>query len=196
MPSCQMIKKTFVLILFILTIAAPETGVAAGGFGSLRHRNLGKYLKEAPQAVADAIWSCLQSPTGEIEAELMQEAIDGGFARQIVRHLCNLAQKKVEEDGNTLQIEKELEKVEKMPVAQQEEGKKLDHRSYQPKGLWNMSDEQHQALSRAVMTAIRSPTKQVHPKALSEAVATGMKAETVIASVGIAVDSAVPQKNG
>mmetsp|Transcript_4870 Transcript_4870/g.5644 ORF Transcript_4870/g.5644 Transcript_4870/m.5644 type:complete len:202 (+) Transcript_4870:83-688(+) len=199
MTFCQNISNAFLLLLIVLTFIASEKGVAAGDFGFLRHRHLSQYLEKSPRAVADAIWSCVQSPTGEIEEKLMQIALDSGFARQTVRHLCRLARQKVEEDGSTEKLEEDLAKVKDLPVTPKEEPEKEEkkvHEGYKSKALWNMSFEQHQALSKAVLSAIRSPTKEIDPKAMSEAIATGVTKETVIASLNVSLgtSSSLPKK--
>jgi len=121
-----------------------------------------------PRAIADALLSSLNL---EVDPEAMDRAGEVGFSRQQVRHLAHLARKKIESDGNPNQVEEDLKKFREMKFSGSTTetfvGNEIER-------LAEMSPEQHQALSEALVTATRSSTNEIDPNAMEKALEVGV----------------------
>eukprot|EP00548_Thalassiothrix_antarctica_P004709 CAMPEP_0194144514 /NCGR_PEP_ID=MMETSP0152-20130528/13562_1 /TAXON_ID=1049557 /ORGANISM="Thalassiothrix antarctica, Strain L6-D1" /LENGTH=203 /DNA_ID=CAMNT_0038844403 /DNA_START=57 /DNA_END=668 /DNA_ORIENTATION=+ len=147
---------------------------------SIKNRSI-----EARQALSNAILSSVRSSSGDFEEKALDEAIDFGFGRQQVRYMSRLALKQKKADGGSIErIEKDMERLVSpdmaFPISEDEEeevdGTVYDY-NYRPKGSWHTSQETHVLVSTAILTAIRSPTSEVDPKALEDAIAAGVSRE-------------------
>jgi len=154
---------------------------------------------EARQALSNAILSSVRSDTGKVDEKALEEAVEFGFGRQQVRHMSRLAVNQVRVDGGSMErIEKDMERFTSpdyvFPSTDEEEEEKDDDGNtivydytYVPKGAWHMSTETHVLISKAVLTAIRSPTHEVDPKAMEDVLEAGLSREDILKYVNVAI---------
>lgn len=156
----------------------------------------------APRAIADAIESAVNSGSGEVDPEALQLAVDTGWTSDEVHNMARLALKSIHDhDGDKSRVLSDLRRLRTMKG--QKRPQKEDSNSntwtsgYKPKGSWTMSYKEHRALSKAVLTAIRSPSHDVDPVAMEEAIKEGVSREMVMEAIDSAlnnIDAALEKK--
>mmetsp|Transcript_34665 Transcript_34665/g.38317 ORF Transcript_34665/g.38317 Transcript_34665/m.38317 type:complete len:200 (+) Transcript_34665:186-785(+) len=183
----MIISLIYCVFLVLLVIGIPH-GVAASTDnenpkvkrGHLRGFSVKKRSLDARKALLNAIFSSL--PSGDIDEKALDEAVNFGFGRNQVRYMSRLALKQKEsEEGSIERLKKDMERLVSpdmaFPISEDEEeevdGTVYDY-NYRPKGSWHTSQETHVLVSTAILTAIRSPTSEVDPKALEDAIAAGI----------------------
>mmetsp|Transcript_2527 Transcript_2527/g.3856 ORF Transcript_2527/g.3856 Transcript_2527/m.3856 type:complete len:343 (+) Transcript_2527:70-1098(+) len=146
-------------------------------------RNLRSMVASSPGArtsLADALLSAIRSPTREVEESLLKAAEITGLGREQVRHMARTLTKKMETEGTKPEeLEKEIKRLREVPKEKPVNVGDV----YKPKGSWTYSFKQTRALSKAVLTAVRSSDGSVDPDALENAVAEGVDPSDILQSV-------------
>lgn len=156
----------------------------------------------APHAMANAIESAINSEAGKVDSEALQLAVKSGWTSDEVNHMVRLALNSIHDHaGDKLQVLRDLERLRMLKQQKRPKAESLTTHSwtnnYKPKGGWTMSYKEHRALSKAVLTAIRSPNHAVDPVALEEAIDQGLSRDVVMEAIDSAltnIDSAVKRK--
>jgi len=152
-------------------------------------------IPEAPQLISDAILSSVHSTNGEIDSEVMEKATNAGLPEDAVRKYASDAYKKVsegnvtvakiEEDMKTLvataQNATKVEEEKKTNNVTERTNKTETRKTYSPRKP--LSYEAQRKLSIAVMNGFRSPTEEINPKALQDALDEGVALETIMNSL-------------
>eukprot|EP00546_Thalassionema_frauenfeldii_P011724 CAMPEP_0178928712 /NCGR_PEP_ID=MMETSP0786-20121207/20087_1 /TAXON_ID=186022 /ORGANISM="Thalassionema frauenfeldii, Strain CCMP 1798" /LENGTH=258 /DNA_ID=CAMNT_0020604669 /DNA_START=30 /DNA_END=806 /DNA_ORIENTATION=- len=170
----------FTSTLALLTLLLP-TGVLAD-FRNLRSKV--NTSKEARSSLADALLSAIRSPQKEVDENLLRVAEMAGLGRESVRHMARTLTKKMESEGASPEVlENQIQRLRESPV---QEKPTSSGKSYKPKGAWTYSYQATRALSKAVLSSMRSEDGSVDPKLMDEALTEGVSAEDIERSVASA----------
>mmetsp|Transcript_16096 Transcript_16096/g.23689 ORF Transcript_16096/g.23689 Transcript_16096/m.23689 type:complete len:203 (+) Transcript_16096:69-677(+) len=172
-------KRLFILLLIPINANAIEDESSLQNVKEVVQTIANSPVKTR-EALSDAILSSVHSPAGEIDPKLLEIVTNAGLPRQMVRHLAHAARRKMSLGASISEIEEDMKSLRKP-----REETKADNNGYKPVHAWAMPDRQHRALSKAILSAIRSPTGTVDPEAMKEAMSEGLSRERILESVRV-----------
>lgn len=119
----------------------------------------------------------------------LEAACQTGLSRMNIKHMARLAFEEVQKDPQKLDtIENDLDKLiasntisDTIPK-QQPQPQQQRHR-YVPKAAWAMPHSAHVASSKAVLSALRSPTGEVDADLMEQALQAGWTREQILKAV-------------
>lgn len=171
---------------FTSTLALLALLLPAGVHADFRNlRSKVNTSKEARSSLADALLSAIRSPQKEVDENLLRVAEMAGLGRESVRHMARTLTKKMESEGASAEVlENQIQRLRESPI--QEKPTTSSGKSYKPKGAWTYSYQATRALSKAVLSSMRSEDGSVDPKLMDEALKEGVSAEDIERSVASA----------
>lgn len=138
-----------------------------------------KFLKQissdaARRTLSAAVLSAILH--GKVDERAMKEAVDAGLDPSSVLQAVQNAHEEiiVQDNGNPKRLIDEL-----MTKLEQTGGDEAFVPHYEPRQDWHFTPAQHQAISRAIMSITRSPTREVDPTLLETALMLGLTKEDI-----------------
>lgn len=173
--------------LFIVLLICLSTNAIDDEYTIKNVKDLLQKIANSPtktrEALSDAILSSVHSSTGEIDPKLLEIATNAGVPRQMIRHLAHSARRQMSSEGASIEdIEEDMRNLRQ---PRQETHSNNDGYT-QPAYAWAMPDNQHRALSKAILSAIRSPTGTIDPESMKAALSEGLSEDQILESTRVA----------
>lgn len=181
----QLVFIRFLSILLLLLVILPvihSQSLLRGNNNSepnLQDDNDDDKYDKGPKAISDVVLSAVK--TGRMDQTAYETALQSGFTQNQIDRIVQLASEKVRQDGNTNQIEADLSKLSALKVPPRK--LRTPRNTYVKGKPWTLSYYQQRLVSKAVLTAIYSKTKQVDEAAVQTAMEAGVDRELIMKAV-------------
>lgn len=177
----RLVFLCLLLLLVVLPVTHSRLFLRRGNDDErkLQQDNDDDKFDKGPKAIADVVLSAIK--LGRMDERALHTALQSGFTQEQVNHIVKLAKEKVNQDGNTTLIEADLKHLADIKVPPRTQ--QIPRNDYVVGKPWTLSYHQQRLISKAVLTAIRSPTKQVDEAAVQVAMEAGVDRELILKSV-------------
>jgi len=156
---------------------------------------------EAHKMLSRAVLTAIRSPTREIDPEAMKLALDAGWAKdKILKAAENALNHVPVKEQTTEPAENNQETpVDEGPTEtsnfEQASQYKQESTVTKPQSAFEISERSHMILSKAISSAIQSPSGEIDPQAMKDALNAGWKDAVIMKAVDVAKERYIQQQS-